>query len=78
MLALSHWFYLPAGFYAGLGIFALRQSLRPSCRVCLNRDCCPNRLRGGARFTQLPACVQRISKSHSGADSGDKPGNTLS
>src|SRR5579885_2037795 len=69
MLALSHWFYLPAAFYAGLGILVLRQSLRPSCRLCLNRHSCPNRQYGGARFTQLPVCVRRSSKPLNGGGS---------
>jgi hypothetical protein len=58
MIALSHWVYVPIAVYAGMGLFFLRQSLRPSCRVCLRRHCCPNRLRGPDRFTKLPLCVR--------------------
>jgi hypothetical protein len=58
MIALSHWVYAPIALYAGMGLFLLRQSLRPSCRVCLHRHYCPNRLRGPERFTKLPVCVR--------------------
>jgi len=59
MLTLSHWVYAPAALYACMGLFFLRQSLQPSCRVCLHRHRCPNRLRGGARFYKLPVCVRK-------------------
>lgn len=59
MIILSHWVYAPMALYAGIGLFFLRQSLRPSCRVCQHRHECPNRLRGPARFLELPVCVRR-------------------
>jgi hypothetical protein len=68
MLSLSHWFYLPVVFYAAIGAFALHQGLRPSCRNCLNRHSCPNRLHGSARFKQLPVCVRRVAKHRNGTE----------
>ncbi len=59
MLTFSHWVYAPVIFYAAMGLFFLRQGLRPSCRVCLHRHRCPNRLRGSAGFYTLPLCVRR-------------------
>lgn len=61
MVALSHWVFAPVLFYAGIGLFLLRQSLRPSCRICLHRHRCPNRLRGVARFIKLPVCVREAA-----------------
>ncbi len=58
-MSLSHWVYAPVIFYACMGLFFLRQSLRPSCRVCEYRHRCPNRLRGTERFYKLPVCVRR-------------------
>lgn len=60
MLTFSHWVYIPVVFYTCMGLFFLRQYLRPSCRVCENRHCCPNRLRGPERFIKLPVCVRRF------------------
>lgn len=59
MTTLPHWVFAPVLFYAGLGLFILRQSLRPSCRICLHRHHCANRLRGIARFVELPICIRR-------------------
>jgi hypothetical protein len=59
MITLPYWVFAPVLFYTGIGLFILRQSLRPSCRVCLYRHRCPNRLRGVVRFIELPACVRR-------------------
>jgi hypothetical protein len=58
MLNLSHWIYVPVLLYSSIGIFMLRQSLRPSCRICLHRHRCPNRLRGSRRFIELPPCIR--------------------
>jgi hypothetical protein len=59
MLNLSHLIYVPVLLYSSMGIFMLRQSLRPSCRICLHRQRCPNRLHGGRRFIDLPVCVRK-------------------
>lgn len=65
MFNLSHWIYIPAAFYGCMGLFILRQSLRPSCRVCLHRHRCPNRLQGTERFVKLPVCVRRAMETTS-------------
>jgi hypothetical protein len=65
MLSLCHWLYAPALLYGGIGLLVLRQGLRPSCRVCLHRHRCPNRLRGPARFVELPVCVRRSTETRS-------------
>ena len=57
--------YLLGTLYAALGIFIVRQAFRPSCRVCLNRQDCPRRLRGAARFTLLPFCARTETSSPS-------------
>lgn len=65
MFTPPHWVYAPLAFYAGLGLFFYRQSLRPSCRLCLHRHHCPNRLRGSERFIKLPVCMLRNATSAS-------------
>lgn len=62
MTILFHWVYAPIALYACMGLFFLRQAVRPSCRTCLHRHSCPNRLRGPARFSNLPSCVRRDAK----------------
>jgi hypothetical protein len=66
MVVLSHWVFAPVLFYAGMGLFMLRQSLRPNCRVCLYRHRCPKRLHGVACFIELPVCVREtVTKTES-------------
>jgi hypothetical protein len=60
--------YVLGTLYTALGAFVLRQALRPSCRVCINRQECPRRLRGAARFTMLPFCARTAD-----ADASPKP-----
>jgi len=59
MSALPLLLCLVFGFYAVFGFFVYRQLSKPSCRLCSFRYLCPNRLRGSARFTALPVCIQR-------------------
>jgi hypothetical protein len=54
MPTLSHWMYPLAGFYAAIGLHIFRVASTPSCRVCLLRSECPNRL-----LTGLPPCVAK-------------------
>jgi len=48
--------------YTALGSFVARKASRPSCRVCVYRYICPDRLRGRDEFTQLPACILQQSR----------------
>ncbi len=68
MFSLLHFMYLLAIFYLALVIYILRFAFRPSCRTCLNRQSCPNRLRGADRFRLLPVCIRqgkpRINLAH--------------
>ena len=44
--------------YAVLGLIVLRQASKPTCRVCLFRHMCPNRLHGRSQLTELPVCLR--------------------
>jgi hypothetical protein len=58
MSALPAVFSLLGTSYTALGTFISLKASRPSCRVCVNRHVCPDRLRGRDEFTQLPTCLQ--------------------
>jgi hypothetical protein len=45
-------------FYAVLGAVFLYRALQPTCRICLNRDTCPNRRQGFGR----PVCTPPSSR----------------
>jgi len=60
MISLLPLGYGLAAFYGALGLFILRLARKPSCRICLYRDYCPNRLRGPSQFAEIPKCVQRV------------------
>lgn len=60
-------------FYSGLGFLFLRQARRPSCRVCLNRHRCPNRLQGPSRFVDVPVCIPKWLMENSGRDNFRTP-----
>lgn len=51
--------YFLAGVYILLGIFLIRLAGKPSCRICLLRGHCPNRLRGASQIMGLPRCVRK-------------------
>jgi len=53
--------YFLAAFYCLLGIFLIRLARKPSCRICLLRGHCPNRLRGFSQITGLPRCACKKS-----------------
>jgi hypothetical protein len=55
---LSPWLYGIGAFYSALGLVILRLARKPSCRVCLLRSRCPNRLRGLAATAHLPQCMR--------------------
>jgi len=59
MISLLHIGYGLAAFYFVVGLFILRLAGKPSCRVCLLRGDCPNRLRGAAQIAGVPRCVRR-------------------
>jgi hypothetical protein len=59
MFSILHLGYCLAAFYGVLGLFLLRLARKPSCRVCLLRGSCPNRLRGAAQISGLPQCARR-------------------
>ena len=56
---LSPMLYALGVLYAALGVVILRRARKPSCRECLLRGYCPNRLRGFSVFANLPRCVSR-------------------
>jgi len=58
----SYVVYVLVSFYSVLGIFLVRQARRPTCRICLHRHNCPNRLRGPSRYGEVPACSRRDIK----------------
>lgn len=57
MFSLPQWMYGLAGFYGVIGVIIFRLARQPSCRTCLNRSDCPNRVRGLAGATAIPKCV---------------------
>ncbi len=57
--------YFLAGVYILLGIFLIRLAGKPSCRICLLRGHCPNRLRGFSQIMGLPRCARRAKSSDS-------------
>ena len=59
MNILSYAVFTIVSLYSALGLFFLRQACRPSCRVCLHRHSCPNRLRGPSRLAEIPICFRR-------------------
>jgi hypothetical protein len=59
MFSLSHIGYFLAAFYGVLGLFILYLARKPSCRICLLRGDCPNRLRGFSQIAGLPQCVRK-------------------
>jgi hypothetical protein len=59
MFSILHLGYCLAAFYGVLAIFILRLARKPSCRVCLLRGSCPNRLRGAAQIAGVPGCVRQ-------------------
>jgi len=67
MFSLLHIGYFLAAIYGVLGIFIYRLARKPSCRVCLLRGFCPNRLRGAAQIAGLPVCARRDKTSNSTA-----------
>ena len=69
MFALSHVLYALVFFYGGISVLILRQALRPSCRVCLHRHRCPNRLRGNSQFVEIPVCCKRTLETQDPAGS---------
>lgn len=54
---LVHLGYFLAAFYSLLGLFILRLAFKPSCRICLLRDHCPNRRRGASQIAGVPRCA---------------------
>jgi hypothetical protein len=44
--------------YAVAGLIVLHQASKPTCRVCLFRNLCPNRLRGLSQLTEIPVCLR--------------------
>jgi endonuclease III len=48
--------YALAAFYVALGIEVVHRALKPSCRECLYRHCCPNR-----QQARVPPCLKRDS-----------------
>ena len=59
MFSLVHVGYFLAVVYGVLGLFIFRLARKPSCRICLLRGHCPNRLRGAAQIAGLPKCARR-------------------
>lgn len=57
MSALSPWVYAVGTSYAALAVIIFRLARKPSCRICLNRSYCPNRLAGAEQFLRLPRCI---------------------
>lgn len=55
---LVHLGYFLAAFYSLLGIFVIRLARKPSCRICLLRGHCPNRLRRFSQIAGLPRCAR--------------------
>ena len=43
MLHASSLIYFFAAVYGIVGVVVLRRAFKPSCRICLHRDACPNR-----------------------------------
>ena len=43
MLSLPHFLYALGAAYCLLGAIVANQALKPSCRVCVHRNSCPNR-----------------------------------
>jgi hypothetical protein len=35
--------YLLAAAFGSVGVVVVRRAFRPSCRICLHRESCPNR-----------------------------------
>ncbi len=62
---LVHLGYFLAAVYTLLGIFLIRLARKPSCRICLLRGRCPNRLQGFSQIMGLPRCVRRAKSSDS-------------
>lgn len=59
MVSIPHWIYGLAGCYGVIGVIVFRLARKPSCRTCLNRGDCPNRVTGLASATAVPKCVRR-------------------
>jgi hypothetical protein len=59
MFSILHLGYCLAAFYGVLALFILRLTRKPSCRVCLFRGSCPNRLRGASQIAGVPRCVRQ-------------------
>jgi len=57
MFSLPHWMYGLAGFYGVIGVIVFRLACKPSCRTCLNRIDCPNRVGGLAGAMAVPKCI---------------------
>jgi hypothetical protein len=62
MGSFPHWAYGFAAFYVVLGFAVYRLARKPSCRTCLNRDDCPNRVGGLSEITHVPKCVASAKK----------------
>jgi hypothetical protein len=57
MFSLHNWIYAFAAFYGVLGVVCFRMARRPTCRLCMNRSDCPNRIEGMHQFMREPKCV---------------------
>lgn len=57
MFSLHHLMYGLAAFYGVLGVVVFRLARKPSCRNCLSRDDCPNRIGGLLALNRVPTCV---------------------
>lgn len=57
MFSLPHWMYALAVFYGAIGVVIFRLARRPTCRLCLYRSDCPNRVDGLAHLVHEPKCV---------------------
>jgi len=43
MFHVSHWMYALVAFYTVLAVVIVRRLRKPTCRICLFRQGCPNR-----------------------------------
>ena len=57
MFALAHWIFGLAAVYGVIGVVVFRLARKPSCRTCLNRSNCPNRLDGLSKINHVPKCI---------------------
>ena len=58
MWLLSYYVYFLIAFYIAMGALILWLAARPSCRICVRRGNCPNRVPGFV----VPDCVERNRK----------------